>query len=111
MTTNKRGAGRPPGALNTRTEDLQKRFMELSTPELFAQVFQSLVNVAIQGEREADRVNASKYLIDRWLGKVPEVVNVLSDSQSVGDVLAALRASAHQKSSGDVVSHSREGEE
>lgn len=98
MSDTKRGVGRPAGALNTRTQDLQKRFVELTSDEMFSQVFLSLITVAISGDRDADKVNAAKYLLDRWLGKVPDVVTVQGDSQSVSDILQLMKRTTQQES-------------
>lgn len=67
---------------------LRKQLRDLVTPEQFAQVVQSLVDIAISGAKDSDRINAAKIIIDRIEGKLPEtIMHHVQNNLTIDDIL------------------------
>lgn len=72
-----------------RTErELRKTLKELITPEQYQAVIQRLIDIAIDGKKDLDAINAAKIIIDRLEGKIPEtILHQINNSLTVDDLI------------------------
>src|SRR5262245_25447043 len=72
------GAGRPKGSVNklpSKAAELNERLAD-KTSTRFDEITDELFRIALHGKHDADRLKAIMYILDRALGKTPEVVQV-----------------------------------
>lgn len=86
MIENKKG--RPIGTVGITERRTVKTLRELITPEQYAQVIQSLIDIAMTGAKHSDRINAAKIIIDRLEGKLPEtILHQIQNNLTIDDIL------------------------
>lgn len=84
----KNKVGRPFGSGGITERQTRKTLRELITPEQYQAVIQRLIDIAMNGKKDVDAINAAKIIIERLEGKVPEqILHSIQSTLTVDDLL------------------------
>jgi hypothetical protein len=76
------GKGRPLGAKN------KLRWNDVITDEKLARVIEGLYDIAVNGKYEKDRITASNIIVERSLGRIPQIIEqTVIDGKTTTDLL------------------------
>lgn len=98
------------GAYGSGTRRLHRTAREIITPEQYVEVIQDLLRQAFLRDDERTALAAKKIIIEYIEGKPKETINVVSESQSIGDILSTLRQTTQQESAQQATEHPSESE-
>lgn len=91
------GAGRPAGSKNklpSKSSIFEARLIELVEPQ-FDAVVRELLRIALNSPRDSERLKAISMLLDRLIGKSPDVLEVTGAAADNAEQLLAAWHEAH----------------
>jgi hypothetical protein len=97
-------------SLGAHTRKLHKTAREIVSPEQYIEVIEDLLRQAFLRDDERTALAAKKLIIEYIEGKPKETINVTGSSQSIADVLGALRQTTQQESAQRATEDARESE-
>ena len=72
--------GRKRGATNLRTRLEQQAIADMITNDEYCSIIRSVVDVALNGKEDSDRLRAAKIIIERVEGRIPKSREIEDDT-------------------------------
>lgn len=82
--------GRPVGSVGVNERRLRKTLREIITPEMYEEVVLSLYDIAINSNSPKAKIDASKFIVERIEGALPQVIETNVSGESIKDILARV---------------------